>query len=49
MSKFIRYLVIALAVIWVVQDPTGAAHLWHQIAAWLSHAAHSLSTLASGL
>jgi hypothetical protein len=48
-KKGIRWLVVVVAVVWVLQDPSGAAHLAHQIAAWLTHAAHSLSTLGSGL
>ena len=49
MKKLIRWLMIAVAVIWVVQDPSAAAHLAHQVLSWLTSAAHSLSTLAAGL
>lgn len=45
MKKLTTYALIALAVWWVVQDPTAAAHLVHAIGGGLTHAAHSLSTL----
>jgi hypothetical protein len=48
-SKAIRYLLLLIAIAWLVQDPSGAAHLVHQLMAWLSHAAQSLSAFASGL
>lgn len=49
MRKLIRYLVIAVLVLWVVKDPSGAAHLAHQSMAALAAAAHSLSAVAAGL
>ena len=49
MKKAIRYLVIAVLVVWVMKDPTGAAAVVHQGVAAIQAAAHSLSTLATGL
>ena len=49
MKKAVRYLVIAVLVVWVMNDPTGAAALIRQGVAVLQSAARSLSTLASGL
>lgn len=49
MKKLIRWLVVALVAVWVFQDPAGAAALAHHAITGLTHAAHSLSTLASGL
>jgi hypothetical protein len=48
-KKAVRYLLIAVVVVWVMKDPTGAAALVHQGVAVIESAAHSLSTLASGL
>ena len=49
MKKAIRYLVIAVIAVWVFKDPASAAALAHHVMAGLTHAAHSLSDLASGL
>lgn len=49
MKKPVRWLLFAVLAVWVIQDPAGAAHLAHQVIAWLTGAAHSVSTLASGL
>jgi hypothetical protein len=49
MKKAARWLVIAIVVVWVMNDPTGAAALVHWGAATIQHMARSLSTLASGL
>jgi hypothetical protein len=48
-KKIIRWLVIAVVVVWVIQDPDGAAALAHQAMTGLTHAAHSLSRLAGAL
>jgi hypothetical protein len=48
-KKAVRWLVIAVIVVWVFQDPAGAAALAHQILSGLTHAARSLSRLAAGL
>ena len=49
MKKLIRYLVIAVVVMWVVTDPTSAAAFAHKAAHAIGQAAHSLSTLAGAL
>jgi hypothetical protein len=41
-KKALTWLAIAIAVIWVMHNPTGAAALAH-------HAAHALTTLATHL
>jgi hypothetical protein len=48
-KKAVRYLVIAVIAVWLFEDPSGAAALAHHVMAGLTHAAHSLSDLASGL
>ena len=42
MKKILSWLALAIAVMWVVKNPTGAAALAHQIG-------HALSTLAAAL
>ena len=48
-KKVVRYLVIAVLVVWVMTDPTGAAAVVRHGIAAIQAAAHSLSTLATGL
>lgn len=48
MKKYATYALIALLIWWAVQDPTAAAHLVHGIGGAFSHAARSLSTIATG-
>jgi hypothetical protein len=48
-KKLIRWLLIAVVVVWVMKDPAGAAALARQGVAVIESAAHALSTLASGL
>ncbi len=47
-KKLATYVLIALIVWWVIQDPASAARLVHGIGGFLAHAAHSRSTLTSG-
>lgn len=49
MKRIVRYLVIAVVVVWVMTDPTGAAALVHHGVAAIQSAARSLSTLATSL
>ena len=49
MKKAVRYLLLAVLVVWVMKDPTGAAALIHQGVAAIQAAARSLSTLATSL
>jgi hypothetical protein len=48
-KRIVRYLVIAVVLMWVVTNPTGAAALVHHGVADLQAAAHSLSTFATSL
>ena len=45
MKRVALWVLIILAAWWVIQDPTSAARLVHGIGGFLTHAAHSLSTL----
>jgi hypothetical protein len=49
MSKFTRWLVIALVALWIIHDPAAAAAQAHKLLAWLSQAGTSLSTFVSSL
>ena len=42
MKKILGWLALAIAALWVIKDPTGAAALVQQVG-------HALSTLAAGL
>ena len=42
MKKILGWLTLAIAVMWVVKNPTGAANVIHQIG-------HALATLAAAL
>ena len=48
MKRYALWALVALIAWWVIQDPTSAARLVHGIGGFLTHAAHSLSTLTSG-
>ncbi len=39
MKKLVRYLALALLVVWAVQDPNGAAALAQALIGWFAHAA----------
>ena len=45
----LTYAAIAFAVWWVVQQPTSAAHLVHNIGTLLSEAAHGLSNFVASI
>ena len=49
MKKAARWLIIAIVVVWVMNDPTGAAALVHWGVGAIQNMTHSLATLASGL
>lgn len=49
MKKLARYALIAVLIAWIVTDPATAAAAAHKLLAMLGEAAHSMSTLASGL
>jgi hypothetical protein len=48
-KKLIRWPVVIVLVVLVIQNPGGAAHLAHRAMTGISHAAHALTTFASGL
>ena len=49
LSKILTYVVIAFIIWWVIQQPTSAAHLVHNIGALLSEAAHGLSNFVASI
>jgi hypothetical protein len=48
-KKLIRYVLIIVAALWLIQNPAQAAHLARSAEHGLTHAAHSLSVIASNL
>jgi hypothetical protein len=48
-KTILGYLVIAFIIWWVVQEPTSAAHLVHNIGTLLSEAAHGLSNFVASI
>lgn len=49
LSKILTYLAIAFVIWWVIQQPTSAAHLVHNIGDLLSTAAHGLSNFVASI
>lgn len=49
LKKILLWALLAVVVVWIVHDPTGASGLAHQIATFLGQAANSLGQLAHGL
>jgi hypothetical protein len=49
LSKILTYLAIAFVIWWVIQQPTSAAHLVHNIGNLLSTAAHGLSSFVASI
>ena len=49
LSKILTYVVIAFIIWWVIQQPTSAAHLVHNIGTFLSTAAHGLSNFVASI
>ena len=49
LSKILTYVIIAFIIWWVIQQPTSAAHLVHNIGALLSEAAHGLSSFVASI
>ncbi len=48
-KQIITYAAIAFVVWWVIQQPTSAAHLVHNIGTLLSNAAHGLSNFVASI
>ena len=49
LSRILTYLAIAFVIWWVIQQPTSAAHLVHNIGNLLSTAAHGLSNFVASI
>jgi hypothetical protein len=49
LSKILTYVIIAFIIWWVIQQPTSAAHLVHNIGSLLSEAAHGLSSFVASI
>ena len=49
LSKILTYVAIAFVIWWVIQQPTSAAHLVHNIGDLLSTAAHGLSNFVASI
>jgi hypothetical protein len=47
--QIITYLAIAFVVWWLIQEPTSAGHLVHNVGALLSQAAHGVSSFISSI
>jgi len=43
------WLVLAFVIWWVIEDPTGAAHVVHDIGTFLTNATHGISTFFASL
>jgi hypothetical protein len=48
-KQILTYLLIAFAIWWVIQEPTSAGHLVHNIGTLLSQAAHGMSSFVSSI
>ncbi len=49
LKTILAYVAIAFVVWWVIQEPTSAAHLVHNIGTLLSEAAHGLSNFVASI
>ena len=49
LSRILTYAAIAFVIWWVIQQPTSAAHLVHNIGTLLSTAAHGLSNFVASI
>ena len=49
LKSIIGYLAIAFVVWWVIEQPSGAAHVVHNIGAFLTSAAHGLSNFFASI
>ena len=49
LRTILGYAAIAFVIWWVVQEPTSAAHLVHNIGTLLSDAAHGLSNFVASI
>jgi hypothetical protein len=49
LSRILTWAAVAFVIWWVIQEPTAAAHLVHNIGALLSDAAHGLSNFVASI
>ena len=49
LKTVLGWVALAFVIWWVIEQPAAAAHLVHNIGAFLSSAAHGLSTFVSSL
>ena len=49
LKQILTYAAIAFVIWWVIQQPTSAGHLMHNIGALLSQAAHGLSNFFASI
>jgi hypothetical protein len=49
LQTILGYLAIAFIVWWVIEQPAGAAHVVHNIGAFLTSAAHGLSNFFASI
>ena len=49
LGTILKWAAIAFVLWWVIQEPTAAAHLMHNIGSLLSQAAHGLSSFVANI
>ena len=49
LGTILKWAALAFVLWWVIQEPTAAAHLVHNIGSLLSQAAHGLSSFVANL
>ena len=49
LSNILKWVALAFVVWWVIQEPTSAAHLVHNIGSLLSQAAHGVSSFVANI
>jgi hypothetical protein len=49
LGTILKWAAIAFVLWWVIQEPTAAAHLVHNIGSLLSQAAHGVSSFAANI
>ncbi len=48
-STILKWAAVAFVLWWVIQEPTAAAHLVHNIGSLLSQAAHGMSSFVANI
>jgi len=49
LKTVLGWLAVAFVIWWIIEDPAGAAHVVHNIGAFLTSIAHGLSTFFASL